>query len=100
MYGHDPFHRSRDQLQLPIQLHSWWLEWIASIISHNRAHRQAIVRYDLGFFVGGLFRLPLDFSNPAPPLFQLFLEMAVPVADRLRHIFQIVILANLMWHAG
>jgi hypothetical protein len=92
--------RRRHQRQLLIQLHAWWLEGILPIVSHDRPHGQAIVRHDLGFFAGRVLRLPLEISDPTDLLCQFLLDVAVCFTDWLRHIFHIMILANLMRYCG
>jgi len=49
---------------------------------------------------GRVLRLPLEISDPTDRLVQLLLDMAVCFTYWLRHIFQIMIRANLMWHGG
>jgi len=100
MYDHDPCHRRRNELQLLIQLHSWWIERLLPIVSPDRPNSQAIVRDHRRVLARRCFCVPLDLSDAADLLVQLLLDIAVRITDGLRHIFQIMILAHLMRHCG
>src|SRR6266850_3773854 len=100
MHDHDPFHRRRHPRQLLIPLHSWGIERILPLVSHDRPPSQAIVRDHLRLLARRCFCLPRDRSDAADLLFQLLLDMAVRITDGLRHIFQRMLLAHLMRHCG
>ena len=100
MRDHHPFNGRGHQWQLLIQLQSWRLEGRRPIVSHHGSNGQAIVCDDLCCLGRHFFGLPREISNPPDLLFERLLNMAVRFTHRLCHIFQIMILTNLMGYRG